>query len=394
MGSLKTFRGVLCALLILGFGCKKPEVEVEEEGPPLPLPMEGQQPNQPNSAGDMPANPAVSGSGPGLGKDAPPMEALCAQIDAHMNFVGVKTSELRDCGRLEPGTDTIRVVDYGYRLPGNPDTFVGIYNVCFWPKEVGDGWEVGYIDQRWQECETRDTYCRLGVEHSLMELSVKACPGDREHHLVQPAATLASLSGSWSAANGDFATFNVDKRALWKSGDVTYTGRFELTSSVTMDFWFKPNERFTLFYALQGETLHLSREPIAPAVDPGAFRMLANGRTWVRRFRGGCYQIDPKPRDVPLPLECPIEGEGQAATVSVVVDGLDYSLVRSGPFWLPGQIAPITFTRGEPGATPEVQEANPEGEKAEKTSAPPQGEAPKPKTKTKTKSDAKSAPGP
>lgn len=337
----RTVHGWTVALLLAGLvtslGCKKPEVEVEEEGPPLPQP-----PSEASTNGPTPAQPVERAKLPVAA------EQTCKMLDAHLRYAGIQF-EKRECGEPHRDGGSLRQDRY---TPVLPDKGPQPFSACLWPKEEGEGWEVGTIDRTITKCVERDRYCKQGQPAADIALSYRACPGDRDHVLLSAESTLSQIEGSWVAT----AEGGTRRLVIGAKGKITlshddkelFTGDLVLESATKGEVKSEGGIGRSVWMARVGPDLYFARLPITPAVDAKSFRHWVSRREWIRRFRGACYGITDKPPEVPKPIPCPIVGDGDGARVEVKTkSGRPITLTRAGTYWLEGAAGNWRYERAK-----------------------------------------------
>jgi hypothetical protein len=317
-------------LLVLG-ACKKPQIEVEEQGPPLPLPMDKSQNPQgatPSSEKDQPTLPAKKAKEPPL-----TLKNACKLLSAHLKSAGITVGKF-ECHNIRHQGESIRLANFV--VPKTETHKELIVNACLWPSEEDDGWEVGYTDEVARPCFDREHFCKIGALGSVAALSFRGCDGDLERFVYSRPKLMDQLIGHWTIKNKGSVTIKENGRITIRNPkSKTINGKFKLVDAVTMDVQTDKKSGFLMHFALVGKSLHLSRGDIAPAKKPNSFVLVLSENLSVRRFRGACYLLRNPPRDHPVSIECPIKTGDYGASVSIRLNkGLTITLYRRGEYWV------------------------------------------------------------
>ncbi|MFT7621547.1 MAG: hypothetical protein ACI9WU_000711 [Myxococcota bacterium] len=361
------FRSFVFGLVaIAALGCKKPEVEVEEDGPPLPLPPSqggpgggpgGGPPGQPGQAGQAgqpgePGQPTAGSDGPvGQAPPALAVEDACKIIDAHLKFHAIDIAG-RQCANLRKHGESFRLDNY---LINRRDGAPGLepLNFCLWPRERSDGWEVGYVDASVQQCRDRDMYCKTGAPGRVRALSWRACPGDRDHAVVNSLALRERLSGRWrKSGDGETADINlvlkIDGTYAWTGDGKDQLGRYSLLDTTRMEVNKPDGTGFPVGFAMVGESLYLFPHAVAaPASDPESFLAILGPRVAIRRLRGACYTIVEPAGEVAQSAPCDVRKvDGGETLIDLKVDEhRTLTLSRVGSYWMDGSLLGSRFER-------------------------------------------------
>ncbi len=340
----------LCALFL---GCKKPEVEVEEEGPPLPGAPGAEGPNAPGQPGpktqheDKPEGEAEEPPKPAMGLTD---KEACRLLDAHMRYAGLDPTG-RTCSNLRKQGDSVRLNRYYIPKNGsNADEF-DAYNACFWPLEVGEGWEVGYIDNVVGQCLDRDLFCKAGAPGTLFELSFKGCPGDKEHLILDESALRPKLLGKWRGVvqEGEPARMldlGADGSIRHQAAGTVFSGQFTLLSTSRMEAN-DGKSGIDLSFAVVGDSLHVRRGGVAAmATDKEAFYAVLGPKLAVRRFRKACYLIHTPAEAAPEPVECALTENEQETFIDITLSAeRQITLIRVGDYWMDANTKLARFQR-------------------------------------------------
>jgi len=331
------FTVLTLAWALICIQCKKPEVEVEEEGPPLPLPLsdKGSAPQPKEQKKEAEATP----------QDTIEMtvKQACRLFEAHLKYAGVAVGKY-ECHNIRKHGENIRI-DSFMLMDKAGKNIEEAYNGCFWRKEQGEGFEVGYVDQVARRCQNREQYCKFGAVGAIPLLSFNACPGDREHLLLSKKQQLDKLVGRWMTEKGDSqAKIKADGRTTISLSGETHTGKLRLVDSVSAEL-LTSTHVIPLAYALNDDSLHLSRGTIAPAsaVDPSSFVLVLSPKSMIRRFRGACYEIISPPRDYPVAIPCPLSEENKL--ISIQLKTREIAVKKVGNFWMDNESTRYEFKK-------------------------------------------------
>ncbi len=345
-------------LLFQAPGCKKPEVEVAEEGPPLPG-----LPTPQNSPGGGPGAPAATGGDPANDpSEKPPTPVLpltqedaCKLLDAHMRYASIDP-EGRECSNLRLQGDSVRLNRYfvprrvAGEAPADPPV-MDAYNACFWRKERGDGWEVGYIDQVPATCVDRELYCKAGVAGAVERLSFRACGSGKDALVLDGLGLQARLTGKWrgvKATGEPIRTLELtpDRTMKLAVDAAIVRGRYTLESTTQM-LVKNENTLVDIGYALVGETLYAkSGGVVAASKDPESFYARLGPNSAVRRFRKACYHIHTPPRDIPDLIGCKLQKTDAETWIDITVSKTrNLTLIRVGDYWMDADTKRSKFER-------------------------------------------------
>ncbi len=340
---------VLCCALA---SCKKPEVEVIQEGPPEP----SSGPGQPGAAGS--SGPAGSAT-----PELPlALDEACKLIDAHLEYVGLPIKD-RTCLTPRLQGDSVRIEQY---LAPSPEDLTSKtnYNACLWRKESGDGWEVGYADGAPATCVSRERYCTVGAAAVISEVSYRACPGDFERVVARRSEVVQRLVGSWSRrpladepeTRASRLTFGPEgTMRIEETQGAAIEGRFRIldATNLAIDVAPRPDPENrspepygrTYAYALVQDTLYFGFGKAAISATRESLTLPLDAKRTLRRYRGACYITSTSPAPQAQALPCPITGEGDSAELRVRVDDQDLVFYRRGSYWMEGALIGNAYVR-------------------------------------------------
>ncbi|MFT5431320.1 MAG: hypothetical protein ACI9OJ_001999 [Myxococcota bacterium] len=327
-------------------GCKKPEVQVEEEGPPLPLPANGQAtqggPGLPGTVAGTNALPGVLAA-----TEAVPQisdDDACKLVDAAMTMSGIAIKN-RQCSHLVAEGDSVQLGRYFIPIKNTPALFRA-YQFCLWPDEdsgSAGGWRVGYAQTDSAPCLTPDDYCKIGAPGAEAGIGA-GCPGDESRTRKNEQAQWDALIGTWTAPNGDSLKLRKSGDLQWVSSSVRHAGSANRDGFGSGTLSTKPSA-FSFGYAVMGDKARLGRGVVTASKTRESFYAQIGPTLAVRRFRGACYEITQPPKPFATPLVCSIEGSGDGATIAIKLTGQMLTLVRSGDFWIDGGMSTAIFER-------------------------------------------------
>lgn len=376
-------------VVALAVGCKKPQVEIEEEGPPAPLsPAEmdrlGQGPGGANGGpGDPNGGPAGPNGGPEGGPIGPAGEpgadpggfaphadldnaGACALVDAYLTAQGRSVVD-RQCFGLRAEGAGFRLPTYNLPATPAPTLIWDALPVCLWELEPGqgtpstgapkpgDGYEVAYFDTG-SPCRSRDEYCRMGAPGMRLDLSRSACPGD-DALGPPPAGALAAMVGKWQAASDregpSTLEITADGQVTYKDGPLATAGPLRLVrpGNGVVD---SAEGGVAVGFALSTsgpERLYFAPGTAAITRSPDAFVAEVLPARWVRRYRGACYDITP-PADPSAPITeprmvaCAADAAAQT-TVSMALDSGTVAMIHTPAGWLSAQVAGSVWRRAD-----------------------------------------------
>jgi hypothetical protein len=265
------------------------------------------------------------------------LKAACALLDAHLKFAGIDVSN-RACHNIRFQGESVRLENF--LIPKNANSKELNYNACLWPKEVGGGWEVGYLNQVTSPCVDRDHFCKVGSAEYFLGLSFRACPGDIDQFVHSKSLLLTGIAGRWErredSGKRHRARITEDaKIEIAEPGKRATKGTIQIANATTMHVTSKDSMGFTLSFAQVGDDLYLSRGLIAPAKTAESFLLILSEVQRMRRFRGACYVITEPPAEHAVAISCPIKKTEAGQTLSFKLDdSRTVSLYRVGDFWM------------------------------------------------------------
>jgi hypothetical protein len=335
---------IVAALCLVG--CKKPEVQVEEEGPPLPLPANGQPsaggPGMPGTVAGTtaaPGNIAATEREPGISPDN-----ACKLVDAAMTLSGVAIKN-RQCSHLVSEGDSVQLGRYLIPIKNSPALFRS-YQFCLWPDEDSGptgGWRVGYAQTDGAPCLTPGAYCKIGAAGAESGIGA-GCPGDESRTRMREQAQWTALIGRWAAPNGDSVKLRKSGALQWLSGGKRQTGSANMDGFGAGIIRIETNAS-SFGYAVMGDKARLGRGVVTASKTPESFFAQIGPSLSVRRFRGACYEITQPAKPFATPLVCAIVGSGDGATISIQMTDQMLTLVRSGDFWIDAGMSTVLFER-------------------------------------------------
>ncbi len=364
-----------CLLAALAVGCKKPQVEIEEEAPPPLSPTELDRLNQgaqPSSGGPG-GGPQAASPGQGDGPlDAPALDnaGACALVDAHLKGLGLEI-EGRQCYGLRPEGAGFRIPSYDLPVTPAPAQTWEPRPVCLWERDPSApapvaaldgpgliatpaGYEIGYFDMG-APCRSRDEYCRLGAPGVRLELSTTGCPGDDA--LGPPPDALPLLVGEWIAASEregpSKLSVGPDGRINYEDGAWRFAGalRFVRPGAAIVE---TDNGGIPIGFLLAPKSRRLFLGPgaAAPTVAPDAFIAEIAPGLWVRRYNESCYDVTPGALDAPAltePRRLPCVRTESSVETAVVIDLGDrkVTLVRTPWGWVSSMVGGSVWRRAE-----------------------------------------------
>jgi hypothetical protein len=345
---------VLCALSLV-LGCKKPQVEVEEEGPPLPIdPRAPQaQPGQPGAtvgnAPAVPGQPAGSAVGPPPDPSALTLEKACAIVDEHMAALGQDLIG-RECFGLRPEGGGYRIAAYRTAMTPAP---VGAWDgapVCLWAKEDGTGYEFAYVDTG-TPCRLRDDFCKLGAPGARFDRNTSACPGD-DALLTTPPTALAALVGEWVASGqqGGSLVVHQDGQAELSVGDVALSGTLEFgRRGIARITDGKTSARIGYAFEVQSggrpKRLYFGLGDVAGTSNADGFIGEPLPGRRVRRYLDGCYDVDPAAETTPKTVPCAASESATGRQVAMSVDGGEFTYTYVGTAWVSTDVLSWSWRR-------------------------------------------------
>ncbi|HIA02253.1 MAG TPA: hypothetical protein EYN06_07635 [Myxococcales bacterium] len=336
---------LVAAMLVLT-SCKKPQVEVEEEGPPLPLPMANDPAGRHDSPKKQPSG-AFSATNSNDGSKLA-LSNACKLMTAHLKFAGYTVLDT-ECHNIRYQGESVRLENFVILKLETQKQLV--FNACLWPMEESDGWEVGYVDTVNRPCVDREHYCKIGAGGSIPSLSFRGCGDGTERFVFSKRKLLEQLNGLWvmQSPNGGKQSVKIEKKGLitFKSpSNKPIRGQFKLVDSVTMDVQTDEQHGFILHFGLVDGALHLTRRELTHAKNAKSFLIIISERQSVRRFRGACYELHTPPRDYPITIECPIKTNEVGQTISIKLnDKRTISLYRRGEYWMEADGTAGRYTR-------------------------------------------------
>lgn len=317
--------GLAAVALVFTVSCKKPQLEIEEEGPPLPL-----DPRTGESAGGAEGGPSGGPEGgPARGSEGAPegspiagavpapraltVDDACALVDAHFEKELGRDLHGRQCFGLRPDGAGYRL--QGYLLAETPDpvaVWTGL-SPCFWPlppdspeaQLAAMTWELyapppfrfAYADSGGTACRTEQEYCSLGAPGARLELGATACSGD-EALWAEPAGSLATMVGDWVPRGDRLGKLTVgsEGQVAWAEGEVDVVGSLRTSrqgngvvvtdqGGITVGWALirgKTPDEDKLYFGL-GDTSHTRSET--------TFTAMPRPERTIRRFADQCWDV-------------------------------------------------------------------------------------------------------